>query len=268
MQQPSYTPANAQHVPPGWNFPTLAVQPTTPASTIPGAVRGGGAPAATVTRVRWGRLLPVFAGVLLLGFGMWSVTRDASPTPRARSVSGGGAAEDIDIARAARSESTSSEQGESAEAATPARPKATPARATPSRVTSRRPGRGVVRRGTALAATGNGAAFAAAPAAARRTVHGGGGPNGELPMTGLETWIAGILGVLLLLVGICVHVNAVRIAATAMLYRRGILLRPVDCARLAQERGMPQLRITLSNVLHKLLEEPSRGDFVGTRLAR
>jgi len=72
-----------------------------------------------------------------------------------------------------------------------------------------------------------------------------------------------VLGVLLLGIGVCVHVNAVRIGMTAMLYRRGILLRPVTCARLAQERGLPRLRVWTSNALHRLLEEPARrSDFV------
>lgn len=95
-------------------------------------------------------------------------------------------------------------------------------------------------------------------------------PSGELPMTGIETWIAAILGVLLLAGGIVVQVNAVRLATTAMLYRRGILLRPVECARLAQERGVPQqLRVLVSNALHRLLEEPAGGsDFVSARAAR
>jgi hypothetical protein len=87
-------------------------------------------------------------------------------------------------------------------------------------------------------------------------------------MTGIETWIAGILGVLLLGIGICVHVSAVRIATTAMLYRRGILLRPADCARLAHERGLASARVFVSDLLHKLLEEPAGGsDFVSTRHA-
>lgn len=87
-------------------------------------------------------------------------------------------------------------------------------------------------------------------------------------MTGLETWIAAILGVLLLGLGICVHVNAVRLGMTALLYRRGILLRPVDCARMAQEHGFSRIRVMLSDLLHRLLEEPAGGsDFVSARHA-
>jgi hypothetical protein len=53
-----------------------------------------------------------------------------------------------------------------------------------------------------------------------------------------------------------------------MLYRRGILLRPTECARLAQEHGLARVRVAISNVLHRLLEEPARGsDFVSTRHA-
>jgi hypothetical protein len=95
-------------------------------------------------------------------------------------------------------------------------------------------------------------------------------PDGELPMTGLSTWIAAFLGTLLLVAGICVQVNAVRIGMTAMLYRRGILLRPVDCARMAQQHGFSRLRVAVSNLLHRLLEDPApRGsEFVAARLAR
>ena len=102
-------------------------------------------------------------------------------------------------------------------------------------------------------------------------VQGGGGPAaataGELPYTGAETWIAAFLGVLVLGLGICVQVNAVRIGMTAMLYRRGILLRPIDCARLANERGFGSIRVALSNALHRLLAEPEGNDFVRTRHA-
>jgi LPXTG-motif cell wall-anchored protein len=89
-----------------------------------------------------------------------------------------------------------------------------------------------------------------------------------LPYTGAESWIAAGLGVLLLALGIVVHVKAVRIGMTAMLYRRGILLRPVDCARLARSGGTGALRAWISVQLSRLLEEPE-DEFacVGTRFA-
>lgn len=105
------------------------------------------------------------------------------------------------------------------------------------------------------------------PAEARNTapVTGGGGPAAELPYTGAETWIVAILGILVLTIGILVQINAVRIGMTAMLYRRGILLRPVDCARLAGERGLAPVRVWISNALHYLLQEPAGADFVTSR---
>jgi hypothetical protein len=103
-----------------------------------------------------------------------------------------------------------------------------------------------------------------APAVAPRTAVRGGGAT-ELPYTGAETWIVAILGIMILLVGILIQINAVRIGMTAMLYRRGILLRPVDCARLANERGFAPVRVWISNVLHYLLTEPANADFVTAR---
>ncbi|MCW2972346.1 MAG: hypothetical protein JWN72_619, partial [Thermoleophilia bacterium] len=106
-----------------------------------------------------------------------------------------------------------------------------------------------------------------APAAAGATATGG-GTAGELPYTGAASWIAAIIGLIALTLGILVHVNAVRIGMTALLYRRGILLRPTDLARLAHRRGTPQARILLSNLLHRLLEVPATsGEFVTARHA-
>jgi hypothetical protein len=291
MQQPTFTPAHAQHMPAGWNFPTLTVPQAPQPAAAP--VTGGGA-TSTVTRVRWGRLLPVFAGIVLLAFGVWSVSHDGSSAPSSKTVSGGGATDgDLQIARSARTDIATADEASTgaaeadaaddaavvdsaaADAAPPAAtaPRTTPVRtARPVRHAARRPGvrRTVAGGGAGVAATRVSPSVAANGASAPRAgARGGGAPAGELPMTGIETWIAGILGALLLTIGICVHVNAVRIATTAMLYRRGILLRPVECARLAQEQGLPQsVRVWLSDVLHKLLEEPAHGDFVATRMAR
>lgn len=289
MQTMPHTPAHAQHIPDGWSFPTLTA-PTPPPATSPQPVTGGGAAPSTVTRVRWGRVLPLLAGVALVAFGIWSVTSGTSSSSTDRTVSGGGTS-DVGIDRAIGSDGaadeaigvdssggatsdTNSTPGDAA--ATP--PAAAPAVTPPARAAApARPRAGTVRGGGGRAGRTGRRAAAAAPAVAPgtasaatapRTRSGGGAPAGELPLTGIETWIAGILGVVLLTVGICVHVSAVRIATTAMLYRRGILLRPTECARLAQDHGLAQVRVAISNVLHRLLEEPAGGsDFVSARHA-
>jgi hypothetical protein len=264
---PSYTPAHAQHVPDGWGFPTLT-PPQPPQPTVQ-PVAGGGA-SSTVTRLRWGRVLPVLAGIGLLAFGIWSANGPTAASDT-RTVSGGGAS-NVEVAP-----STPAEPAGLAEpAATP------PVASDPQRTQSPRPAgqqgarpqAGQAGRVGAAAIAGttdrsaNAFATASAGAAGAAGAAGGGAPAGELPMTGIETWIAGMLGALLLGIGIAVQINAVRIAATAMLYRRGILLRPVDCARLAQEHGFSRARVLLSNALHRLLEEPEHGgDFVSARHA-
>jgi hypothetical protein len=289
MQTIAHTPAHAQHVPDGWNFPTLAAQPPggphLPPVTAP--VRGGGDAAATMTRVRWGRILPLLAGIGLLAFGAWNLTNDATPggarsagasgivveksttavdtAKDAGTAAGAGTASDTAAADAAPTDATGSADA-SKPAARATRPTARPTNSGANR--GNRAGSGT-RRAAPVVALATASANAA-PAGAVRGGGAGAAPAGQLPMTGLETWIAAFLGVLLLGIGVCVHVNAVRIGMTALLYRRGILLRPVDCARLAQERGLPQVRVAVSNALHKLLEEPSNGggDFVTARLAR
>jgi hypothetical protein len=291
MHDLAYTTPAAQHLPAGWNFPTMQPIGGAPAPT-PAPVVGGGGSAATVTRVRWGRLLLVFAGILLLGFGAWNMGHAASSgTKRAgtKVVSGGGTGSSVNEVAIADADAAGTANLDSSGGILPA-PKVAPTAApatvpTPKVVHRRAAVHRIVRRHVTprRIAAGGGAGFAtrartahAAPAAARvvpRYVRGAGagrpGAQGELPYTGLSTWIAAILGMLLLGIGICVQVNAVRIAATAILYRRGILLRPVDCARLAQERGFPRARVVVSDLLHRLLEEPAApSDFVGTRLAR
>lgn len=268
----------------GFGFPMLTVPvPPAPGHIVGGPVVSGGGVvgAGTVTRVRWGRILLVFAGAALIGVGAWNATGSIRTDDAPRTASGGGAAADVDIARAARSGAgapgaaddansdggTEAPAGEDAAGAAPA-PPATPPASTPSRAPKQPAARAGSRAGggTASAAPRTIAAPTTSPIAPR-AVAGGGGADAQLPYTGIETWIAAFLGVLLLGLGICVHVNAVRIGMTAMLYRRGILLRPVDCARLAQQRGVPQLRVAVSNLLHRLLEEPAGSDFVTARRA-
>lgn len=270
MQNLAHTPAAAQHIPDGWSFPSAA-QPR-PLQAV--AVSGGGAAPATVTRVRWGRILPVLAGIGLLAFGIWSATNESAPAP-ARSVSG---SEDLAIAdnisaKDAATPAATADTASKPEALTPtpaitrrAKPAAKPVA---QRAGGRRPARRAARRATAINAFAAATAGATSASGAGAGTGAGAAPSGQLPMTGLSTWIAAALGVLLLGLGICVQVNAVRLGMTALLYRRGILLRPVDCARLAQEHGLSRARVGVSNVLHRLLAEPmpSGGEFVTARRA-
>lgn len=278
MQTFPHTPAHAQHVPDGWGFPALSPAVPPPATTP--AVMGGGAPDTSATRVRWGRILLLVAGVALVAFGAWRATSSGTEGT-VRTASGGGTSE-VEVAPAAGADEATVDLGTSgAGSAATTDGSADAARATAAPVTPRttarprpaaRAGAGTGRRPARRAGAGAaaGTAFATAPAmAAPPTVAGGGAPSGQLPVTGLETWIAAGLGILVLGLGIALQVHAVRIGMTAMLYRRGILLRPVDCARLAQEHGLSQLRVLLSNALHRLLQEPAGGsDFVRVRAAR
>ncbi|MCW2956104.1 MAG: hypothetical protein JWO69_973 [Thermoleophilia bacterium] len=241
---------------------------TGPGLAAPVPVTGGGI-ALQATRVRWGRILLMLVGLALVGFGSWQafaggVATDATP----RTVGGGGG---MDIPAPARTIAPA--------VVAPSTPTTTPAAKSAPRTAAKRAAakRAAAKRATAKRVAAR--AAAAAPVATMAAARGAGasptaampvagGGAGALPYTGIETWIAAILGVLLLTIGVCVHVNAVRIGMTAMLYRRGILLRPVDCARLAQQRGLPQMRIALSNVLTRLLEEPARAsDFATSRHA-
>ncbi len=287
MQTAQTIHPSAQPLQPEWSFPsTVTTQPL--AAPVPlRPIAGGGDSAvapATVARMRWGRLTVVLVGIALIAFGAWTATSQPSTSTKQSSgpatsgsiVSGGGASNDpLGIAAAPR-QVTAAPKVARANTATKSQTKAN-AKAKASRSTrpaaskgaAKRPARHNARTRRGAVAGGGGFAVASANAAAGG---GAGAPatprSGELPMTGLATWIAAILGALALTLGICIHVNAVRLGMTAMLYRRGILLRPVECARLAQGHGMPRLRIALSNLLQRLLEEPAeRGEFVAARMA-
>lgn len=282
MQTFPHTPAHAQHVPDGWSFPALSPAVPPPATSL-AVTGGGGAAESSATRVRWGRLALLLATVALVAFGAWRATSDGTPeAARAGAGSGtnqvevapaGGAdeASDLGTSGAGGSATTDGAAGVGRSTTTPIVPRATPrtgvrpGAAARAGATPRRP----ARRATAGAAAGTGFATAPALSAPATAIGGGGAPAGQLPVTGLETWIAAGFGILVLGLGIALQVHAVRIGMTAMLYRRGILLRPVDCARLAQEHGLSRLRVLLSNGLHRLLQEPAGGsDFVRVRAAR
>ncbi|MCW2923042.1 MAG: hypothetical protein JWM98_446 [Thermoleophilia bacterium] len=265
MQQLVNPQIPAQHLPQGWGYPPVGTHPMAP----PAPTSGGGVAvaASTATRVRWGRLVPVIAGIALIAFGVWTFATGNVPGSGShrsgQTVSGGGGtADDVDVAKSERADNT---LAITPPATTPkvTAPKVPARRSTGHHTTHRVAGTG----GTG--AIGTPRAVAAPGTVPARTVGGGGGPAAQLPYTGASTWIAAIIGLLLLAVGICVHVNAVRIGMTAMLYRRGILLRPLECARLAQSHAPARLRVTISNALHRLLEEPAGGsDYVSARLTR
>ncbi|MCW2949996.1 MAG: hypothetical protein JWN41_1009 [Thermoleophilia bacterium] len=235
----------AQHLPAGWTMPAAPAVPTT-------VVGGGSSPANTITRVRWGRLALMLVGTALLVLGAWSAVphRGAKQTVDTSTLgiapAQGSGADEIATARAARLSSV---------------PQISAARSIATKRTIAR----------TRAARRAAAARASHRAALRRTsaavpsVAGGG--TAELPYTGASTWIAAIIGVMALLVGVLLHINAVRIGMTAMLYRRGILLRPIECARLvSQGSAAPRFRIWCSDVLHRLLEVPTTsGEFVSSR---
>lgn len=247
MQQIINPQIPAQHLPSGWAYPNHAIQPSP--SSPPVISRATVSP--TATRVRWGRLVAVLAAITLIAFGVWNITSSGPDTDASKrpTVAGGGVPEDIDIARSARADA--------AAAITPpvvATPRVVPHRAAHPSSAGRLP---AARRS------------ATTPGTRAPTTAAGGGAGEALPLTGIDTWIAALLGIMLLGVGICVHVNAVRIGMTALLYRRGILLRPLDCARLAQSHAPARVRVGMSNLLHRLLEAPAGGgDFVSARPAR
>ncbi|MCW2959709.1 MAG: hypothetical protein JWM90_96 [Thermoleophilia bacterium] len=263
----AFQPTAPQYAAPaGFNFPTLT--PMAPQAPV----MGGGT--AQATRVRWGRILVVLFGVALVGFGSWQALASGGikteATPRV--VSGGGG-DGMDIPAPTRGVGIAPTVTAPKVVTKPLAAKPIAKKPVAKKPISKKPIAKVPARAAAIATP---AAVAVVPSAAAATatapmpIASGGGAVGDaaLPYTGLETWIAAALGILLLGLGICVHVNAVRIGMTALLYRRGILLRPVDCARLAQQRGLPQLRILLSNILTRLLEEPARAsDFASARRA-
>ena len=186
---------------------------------------------ATVTRVRWGRLLPVVAGIVLLVLVAWT---SIGPTPthsiEPAAVLGGG----------------TSTTPTTAPTTTPTRQHSTPTARSRRRAAAARTS---VHRAHALRA------------------HGSGTDAPQLPFTGASTWVAALLGVCLLALGIVLHVQAVRVGMIAVLYRRGILLRPVDCARLARTRGLPRARVPLSRLLAWLLADPNPNAFVRARIS-
>ena len=67
--------------------------------------------------------------------------------------------------------------------------------------------------------------------ASRRAIPRAGGAatrSAGLPYTGAPAWIAAVLGVLLLGIGIVVQLRATQIGMTASQYRRGPMLRPLQ----------------------------------------
>lgn len=207
---------------------------------------------ATRTRVRWGRVGIAFVAAVIVVASVAGVATGSvatSDTPRAAASTAARALQPASIAATERATTADDQPKIEAAADATATERAT------SIATEIDAPQGA--RARAAAVSGGGSATTAIGAAA------GPASGADLPYTGAETWIAAILGVIILGLGIALQVNAVRIGMTAMLYRRGILLRPIDCARLASERGIGRLaRVWISNALHRLLQEPAGADFV------
>ncbi|MBC7462421.1 MAG: hypothetical protein H7287_13775 [Thermoleophilia bacterium] len=242
----------------------------------PSPVSGGGAMSVTVSRVRWGRLFLVVVGVALVGVGGWAALHGSGSTAApadsvgiSPTVSGGGTSDAKSGTDARVTIGTPKVVAPKVASAKVAAIRTAAARKAAAR---RAAARRVAARAAAVAPMVAAAPRVAAAATSAPTTAGatatGGGTAGQLPYTGAASWIAAIIGLIALMLGILVHINAVRIGMTALLYRRGILLRPTDLARLAHRRGTPQARILLSNALHRLLEVPASSDeFVTARHA-
>lgn len=185
-----------------------------------------------VARVRWGRIAVTVIGIALIAFGVWNGLRAGATASKGTSASRAAGA-----AIADRPKLDVADTPTVAPRVTPAAPRVTP----PARA-GRHGATGHRRGGTPPVARGSGT--------------GGAAQAATLPYTGAETWIVAILGIALLAGGIALQINAVRIGMVAMLYRRGILLRPIECARLAQGRTLPRARVHVSRLLERLLAEP------------
>lgn len=246
-------PATADSAIATWAFPAPSPEHGFPASQSWTPATGGGKPApgrGRSIRFRWGRMGVVVTLIALLGFSVSNMamhgfgrsagnpaTRDATSIANSDSWAPGGG---------------DAGAGEQAPASTPPTRHALPAQAT-----THSTGRAATAHGTRAANTRG----HSAPNRHRRSASGGGSGavlglrvgsqvaqarthtatrTGRvaaatgLPRTGAPSWLAVVLGMTLLLVGISMHVNAMKIGATALLYRRGPLLRPsylVGCAR-------------------------------------
>lgn len=129
--------------------------------------------------------------------------------------------------------------------------------------------RNPARRQRAIAARRARAAQARAAARAHRgmAARTRGSGASSLPYTGASSWIAALIGILLLGTGIIVQLKAVAIADTASLYQRGPLLRPAALVSSAidhMHQALPLLSTRMEEFRDRV--STSRGsDFVRAR---
>lgn len=243
----------------GW----VTMSPAQSSSQLPIAAHGGGAGNAppvvapdTQPHMRWGRLLAIICAIGIATVAL----AHASSSPHPRSVGGGGASgkswnDDsrsstaTDPIAAGHSQAPNSSavpaspspagtsDGDAPPSSAPSPTSSPSPSATPSRIVRPRahvpvsPNRAVnatSHRGvrTTVAKPRRARGGGGAPITAGR-VRGAGTPQAGLPYTGAPAWIAAVLGVVLLGIGIAVQLRATEIGMTASQYRRGPLLRPL-----------------------------------------
>ena len=220
--------------------------PQLQASGAPAMPMGGGGP--DELRMRWGRVGVVLAAVVVLMFAGYQLL-GASVDPE-RSVTGGGGAPAVDdtapaINSFATSPGTGSPSGpasgDGAGAGIDPAPQGSntqtlgleaerrerQAERREAQRREQRQQRAEQRRAERERAAAGGGGAGTAHAAEATHADGAYDADG-LPMTGAPTWLAAVIGFLLLAGGTMLQLRAERVATTASGYRRGPLLRPAD----------------------------------------
>lgn len=239
-------------------------------------------PVAAVTRVRWGRVALVLAGVVLLLFAASDVF--AGDGPRSSTDKSLRSADPLDVEAAQPQEAPQATAGDAAVSGggkDPARKE--DARAAAARAATRRTARrAAARRKAARAARARRAARAAAAiatgsgtAAAQAAPAPGTTSAQSLPRTGASAWVAGVLGFLLVAAGLLLHVNACRVGATAAEcletaagYRRGPALRPRAVASRARRWLDAGVSPGVARIVKALQAEAAPGDYVSAARPR
>jgi hypothetical protein len=295
QSDPFALPTTPSHEAYGYHgaWPQPAMEPMAP--PMDGGVYAMEAPP---RKVRWWRLLLVGAGVAMLLFSISNMVKATDAGNKASAGTGGtsskssigGSSDTLPLERTVGGDDTPVDPASAAPvdadlspgaSSTPATVTGGGAGVTHSHAAQRHHGHRVRRTGSrgnrragrraagALVSSDN------ARAAARRTrsrqgARAAGG--GALPHTGLSVWWAALLGMVLLGGGVLMQVHAVRIAATAVLYRRGPLLRPTWYVQTAAPRAIELVREWAPGAaervapLVRLLQSPTGGsDYTSTR---
>lgn len=291
-QYPLPGPSGGASLPMGYDAAWYQPAPVTHGMTPP--------PQVDAQRVRWGRIVLAFAGAALLAFAAANMISAANIAPArsdaSRDISasagdgGASAGSEADVAgdagssgevlgdpaAAAGSGGTTDSITESVPQTSGSGMSTTDTHARHRTGTRRKHSSGSRRSGRRAA--GGGAALQGATETANaggRHPRGGGravAAGSALPKTGASVWIAAFLGIALLGGGVLMQVHAVRIAATALLYRRGPLLRPswyavegLPMAASAAESLAPRLGRLLQPLERLLRQPPAESEFVGWR---